>query len=226
MGSTRFPGKVMTLIRNKPLLYYVINQIRGSALNPQIVVATTVLPADDVIADYSHAQGVEVFRGNENDVLDRFYHCAKKFSADTIVRICADSPFIDYNILDSCIKKFQKSNVDYLSNIITNEGKEWKENHNGFPIGTAVEVFSFKTLEKAWTNSTDPYEREHVTVYIIRHPEFFKLDCITNSDDFSKYRLVVDYKEDLDVVNTILSGFSENTRLTINQIIHFLQNRK
>lgn len=223
MGSNRLPGKVMKKINKKPLLYYVINQIRGSKLNPNIVVATTNLEKDDCIVDFVKTEKVNIFRGSENDVLDRFYHCAKKFSNGPIVRICADSPFIDYNLIDECIIKFENSNVDYISNIIKKDGNIWKEDLNGYPIGTAIEVFSFKTLEKAWKESSDPYEREHVTEYIFKHPEIFRLDSIKNSQDFSKYRLVVDYQKDFDLAEKIIKGMPEENRFTINQIITFLK---
>jgi spore coat polysaccharide biosynthesis protein SpsF len=226
MGSKRLPGKVMKKIKDKPLLYYVINQIRGSKLNPNIVVATTNLKDDDVIADFVKAQNVDIFRGKENDVLDRFYQCAKQFSNEPIVRISADSPFLDYNLVDECVKKFKNSKCDYVSNIIKKEQNCWKEDPNGYPLGTAVEVFSFKTLEKAWMQSKDPYEREHVTGYIIKHPEIFKLDYIINSRDLSKYRIVVDYQKDFELAEKIINQMPNGNRFEMNQIISFLQNIK
>ena len=223
MDSTRLPGKVMMKIRGKPLLYYVINQIRGSCFKPNIIVATTNLSNDDVIASFSESQNVKIFRGNEIDVLDRFYQCTKKFNDNTIIRICADSPFIDYNLIDECFTKFEESNIDYLSNTIIKHGETWKEDQNGYPLGTAVEVFSFDTLEKAWKESKSPYEREHVTDYIIKHPKIFRLDSVQNFEDFSHYRIVVDYKEDFELANKIINNFPEEHRFSIQQVISFLK---
>jgi len=115
MGSTRLPGKVMRKIGNKPMLYYMINQVKASKKANEIVVATTTLKEDDEIASYAESLGVKVYRGSELDVLDRFYNCMKGQKSKTIIRLCADSPFIDFNIIDDCISKFEKSDVDYLS---------------------------------------------------------------------------------------------------------------
>ena len=223
MGSKRLPGKVMMKIEDKPLLYYVINQVKGSKYNSEIVVATTNLHDDDEIALYSKTQNVKVFQGNENDVLDRFYQCAKKLSNEPIVRICADSPFVDYHLIDECIQKFEDSEFDYVSNTIIKHGETWKEDQNGYPLGTAVEVFSFDTLEKAWKESKSPYEREHVTDYIIKHPKIFRLDSVQNFEDFSHYRIVVDYKEDFELANKIINNFPEENRFSIQQVISFLK---
>lgn len=226
MDSTRLPGKVMMKIRGKPLLYYVINQIRGSCFKPNIIVATTNLSNDDIIASFSESQNVEIFRGSENDVLDRFYQCTKKFNGNTIVRICADSPFIDYNLIDECFTKFEESNIDYLSNTIIKHGETWKEDQNGYPLGTAVEVFSFRTLEKAWDESINKFEREHVTEYITKHPEKFRLGFISNSEDLSSYRIVVDFQKDFDLTQKIIGGLPPDSRYTISQVTSFLKNMK
>ncbi len=223
MGSKRLPGKVMMKIEDKPLLYYVINQVKGSKYNSEIVVATTNLHDDDEIALYSKTQNVKVFQGNENDVLDRFYQCAKKLSNEPIVRICADSPFVDYHLIDECIQKFEDSEFDYVSNTIIKHGETWKEDQNGYPLGTSVEVFSFRTLEKAWDESINKFEREHVTEYITKHPEKFRLGFISNSEDLSSYRIVVDFQKDFDLTQKIIGGLPPDSRYTISQVISFLK---
>jgi len=224
MGSKRLPGKVMMKIKDKPLLHYVINQVKGSKYNSEIVVATTNLSDDNEIALYSKTQNVKVFRGNENDVLDRFYQCAKKLTNEPIVRICADSPFVDYHLIDECIQKFENLEFDYISNTIKKEGNTWNNDTNGYPDGTAVEIFSFRTLEKAWNESINKFEREHVTEYIIKHPEKFRLGFISNSEDLSSYRIVVDFQKDFELVQKIIAGLPSNDRYTISQVISFLKN--
>jgi spore coat polysaccharide biosynthesis protein SpsF len=223
MGSRRLPGKVMMEINDKPLLYYVINQIKASKFNPKIVIATTNLSKDDKIEAFAKSQNIEVFRGNEKNVLDRYFQCAKKYSIEPIVRISADSPFIDPEIIDQCIDKFMNSQVDYVSNVIKKEGNAWKEGLNGFPIGTAVEVFSFNTLEMIWKKSIDIYEREHVTEYIIRHPEQFSIGFIENSEDLSKYRIVVDNPDDFDITSKIIVSFPKNQIFNISNVVRVLK---
>ena len=222
MGSSRLPGKVMMKINGKPLLYYVLNQVKASKYVSRIFVATSTLTQDDEIELYANSQNVEVFRGSETDVLDRFYQCAKKFSLDPIIRISADSPFVGSQIIDQCIENFQKTNVDYLSNVVKYEKTSWKEHHNGFPYGTAVEIFSFSSLEKSWQESMKPSDREHVTEYIINNSEKFRIDSISNFTDQSKFRIAVDTKDDFKQAEHIIMNMGSTT-FDINNIISFLK---
>lgn len=223
MGSTRLPGKVMMPIEGKPLLYYVINQVRHSKKLSNIIVATTNLKEDEIIVNFVNSLGVDCYVGNAQDVLDRYYCCAKEFKIDVIVRISGDSPLIDYNIIDKCIDEFEKNHFDYLGNTIVKDDNHWIENYNGFPIGVAVEVFTFNALEKAWKESKKPSDREHVTEYIWKNPEIFKLGSIKNSEDLSNMRIVVDYQEDFNLVKKIIEHLPSNDALTLEQIISFLK---
>jgi spore coat polysaccharide biosynthesis protein SpsF len=223
MGSTRLPGKVMMSIKNHPLMYYVMNQIKKCE-NTKILVATSTSKKDDLIENYIKKLNFEVFRGNENDVLDRYYQCAKKNSAKIIVRISADSPFIDHKIIKECINKFEKNDFDYLSNTIKKINNVWVEHFNGFPKGYAVEIFQFSALERAWKESFEPSDREHVTEYIWKHPQIFKLGNYENKVDYSNYRLVVDYPNDFKLIKEIIKNFPENTIFSLNNIIKFLEN--
>ena len=127
MGSRRFRGKVMKLIKSKPLLYYLINQLKHYRKVSKLIIATTTFKEDDIISDFIKSQNVSVFRGDAFDVLERFYNCAKKFQLKIIVRISADSPLIDCNIVDRCITEFLKNRFDYLSNTIKKFNYVWKE---------------------------------------------------------------------------------------------------
>ena len=222
MGSTRFPGKVMKKIQGKPMLYYIINQVKSSKKSNKIIVATTKLNEDDEIASYVESLGITVFRGSSDDVLDRYYNCGKEHNSETIIRLCADSPFIDYNILDDCISEFEKTNVDYLSNTIKKVEDRWVEGENGFPVGLAVEVFSFDALENTWKNGNKPSDREHVTEYMFHNPDKFKIKGIMNNEDLSDIRLAVDYIEDFEIVKKIIENFDKNELYTMEKIKEFL----
>lgn len=225
MGSKRLPGKVMMKIKGKPLLGYVLERVLKLDSIFRIVVATTILPEDDLIESYVKKFNVDVFRGNPEDVLDRFYKCSKKFNAENIIRISADSPFIDPHIIEKCVQKFQTTkNIDYLSNTINNNTGVWKENYNGFPIGLAVEIFNFSSLEKAWRESFLPSDREHVTEYIWRHPQKFSLYGIQNRENKSNFRLVVDYKEDFNFIKRVIESMPDLISITLDQLIEFLNN--
>ena len=200
MGSSRLPGKVMMKIDNsKTILYYVINQIHKCKNIIKIVVATTTLDEDDVIVDHVQELGYDHFRGSSKDVLDRYYQCAREFKIDSIIRISADCPLIEPNIIDVVIRKFLDGKYDYVTNSLTRT----------FPYGMDVEIFSFQTLENAWKNAKLPSEREHVTPYIYNHLKEFKKFNVTNSKNFSNLRIMVDRENDFQLIKKILSKIEE-----------------
>jgi len=221
-GSTRLPGKIMMKINDEPMLYHVIKQVKVSKKISKIIIATTYLPEDDIIEDYVTKLGYDVFRGEPNDVLDRYYKCSKFFNIKTIVRITSDDPLIDPFVIDKCIDKFQTDKFDYVSNTISKKNGNWIPSLNGFPYGIAVEVFNFSSLHKAWKNSKNPLEREHLSPYFIKNPNVFKLASISNSDDYSHIRVTVDYSEDFEFVKSILTYFKKNEIITLEKIVSFV----
>lgn len=223
MGSTRLPKKTMMRIQNKPLLYYTIKQVQASTKISKIIVATTTLPEDQEIVDFTKSIDLEYFCGEPLDVLDRFYQCAKKYSIDNIIRVTPDDPFVDPCIIDNVIKKFESGNFDYVSNSISKNGNVWNHNLNGFPYGLAVEAIRFTAIEKAWKNSTKPSEREHVTSYMIKNPQIFNLDYIKNSQDFSDIRLTVDHKEDFELAEKIINHFQPNEIFKMEKIVKYIR---
>ena len=200
MGSSRLPGKaLMKSDSGKPLLYYVINQLRYCSKIKNLVIATTTNQEDDEIEKFANNNSVNVFRGKEKDVLDRYFQCAKKYSFSTIVRITADCPLIDPQIVDKVIEQFFSENCDFATNTLTRT----------FPIGTDVEVFSFSALNKAWENAQLPSEREHVTPYF-HNKENFKIINVENDKNISNLRLTVDRIEDFELIKQILNNISIN----------------
>lgn len=224
MGSTRLPLKTMMKIKNKPLLDYVYNQVSHSKKISKIVIATTTLPEDDIIFNYANSKNILVFRGDTENVLDRFYQCAKKFHLTNIIRITADNPLIDPDIIDSCIEKFNKKDYDYVSNTISKTNNGWQYDLNRFPYGMAVESFSFTSLEKAWKNAKLKSEKEHVTPYIIKNHNLFQLGFFKNEEDFSNIRLTVDHKEDFELIKHIIKHVPFNKFFKIYDIIKYLKN--
>ena len=200
MGSSRLPSKVlMKSDDGRPLLYYVINQLRYCTKVKNLVIATTTNQEDDEIEKFANDNSVNIFRGKEKDVLDRYFQCAKKYSFSTIVRITADCPLIDPQIVDKVIEKFFSGNYDFATNTLTRT----------FPIGIDVEVFSFSALNRAWENTQLPSEREHVTPYL-RKEENFKIINIENDKNISNLRLTVDRIEDFELIKQILNNISIN----------------
>ena len=200
MGSSRLPGKVLMKSGNgMPLLYHVINQLRHCSKVKNLVIATTTNQEDDEIEKFADNNSVDVFRGKEKDVLDRYFQCAKKYSFSTIVRITSDCPLIDPQIVDKVIERFFSGNYDYATNTLIRT----------FPIGTDAEVFSFSALETAWKNAQLPSEREHVTPHL-RNKGNFKTINVENDTNISNLRLTVDRIEDFELINEILNNLSIN----------------
>ena len=194
MGSTRLPGKTMMEICGKPLLWHVIDRTKPSRFINDIMVATTDKEEDKVILDFSKNNNISCFAGSEEDVLDRYYQAAKASKADVIVRITADDPLKDPDVMDRVILEFKDEGPDYASNTIKPT----------FPLGMDIEVFTFSALERAWKESSTPYDREHVTPYIYNNPEKFKLLNVTNpKGDLSRLRWTVDTKQDLEFVREV-----------------------
>ena len=200
MGSSRLPGKVLMKSGNgMPLLYHVINQLRHCSKVKNLVIATTTNQEDDEIEKFADNNSVNVFRGSEKDVLDRYFQCAKKYSFSTIVRITSDCPLIDPQIVDKVIERFFSGNYDYATNTLIRT----------FPIGTDAEVFSFSALETAWKNAQLPSEREHVTPHL-RNKGNFKTINVENDINISNLRLTVDRIEDFELIKEILNNISTN----------------
>jgi spore coat polysaccharide biosynthesis protein SpsF len=193
MGSTRLPGKVLEEISGRTMLYWVVSRTRSAASMDTVVVATTNLRADDAIVAECSAMKVPVFRGSEDDVLDRYHRAAAAFRADPVVRITSDCPLIDPDVIDRVVAAFAGNHADYASNTLT----------RGYPRGLDVEVFSKAALDSAWREARQDHERVHVTPFIYGNPDRFALHSVECESDHSDLRWTVDTAEDLDVVRRI-----------------------
>lgn len=187
VGSTRLPAKIFMRLCGKPFIHHVVARLRKSRTLDEIILATTTHPGDDRLERWARRNKVPVFRGSETDVLSRFYECAAKHEVDTIVRITADDPFKDPRVLDAVVEMFRRWRLDFAYN----------NKPPSFPEGLDIEVLSFKALETAYRNAKDPFEREHVTPYLYRHPELFRQKNYVNRSNFSGFRWTVDTPADL-----------------------------
>ena len=213
MGSTRLPGKVLMNVEDhKTVLYFVIKQLQECKLIDKIIVATTTNEEDSKIVNYSKNLGIDFFRGDSKDVLDRYYQCAKEYSVSTIVRIPSDKPLIDPEIVDNVIRAFKNDSSDYVTNFLPEPT---------FPSGTEVEIFSIAALKKAWEKAKLPSEKEHVTTYFSNHIDEFKITHIENSENLSHLRWAVDRTEDLELVRLIVSKIKKRPIL-MNHIVDLL----
>lgn len=214
MGSKRLPGKTLVDISGKPLLFHVINRVKASNIIDEIIVATSISLEDEPIIGLAIECGVRVYAGSPNDVLDRFFEAAKLLSADIIVRITADDPFKDPTILDKITRYLiDHPELDYVSNTI----------EPSYPDGLDIEAFRFKALERAWQEATLPSEREHVTPYIWKNPDKFRIENIKNNEDLSFLRWTIDYCEDLCFAREIYRRLSGKGIFLMQDILTILR---
>lgn len=193
MGSERLPGKTLVRIGDKPILAWVIERLRHTPLVDRIVVATSTSPEDDAVEQVSRQTGVFVFRGSEEDVLDRFVKALEKYPADAVIRATADNPLLDPSAVTAAIKTHKENMADYtgLSGVV--------------PMGTGAEIVSSIALHRAWEETREKAHREHVTTYIHTSPSTFRLfkapapDYLVGRD----HRLTVDTEEDLDLMRKL-----------------------
>jgi spore coat polysaccharide biosynthesis protein SpsF len=214
MGSSRLPGKVMTPINGIPMIKIIMKSISRSKLINKSLVVTSRSKKDDILVNFLKKNKISYYRGSENDVLSRFYHAAKKEKADLVIRITADCPLIDSEIIDKVITSAIKYDLDYCSNVEIRT----------FPRGYDVEIFTFKVLSKMYKNTKDREDREHVTLYINRNPKFFKIGNVEAPKDkqHPEWRLCVDTREDLRLIKKIFLHYKNRQIIKYNDIIKLL----
>ena len=194
VGSSRLPGKVMMKLDNEnTVLEYVIKQLSFCKLIDKKIIATTNLEQDNVIEEAAKKLGLECFRGSTENVLDRYYECAKRFNLEHILRITSDCPLIDPGIVDRVIEEYLTKKYDYVSNTLIKT----------FPIGMDAEIFSFNILEDVWKNATLESEKEHVTPYIRNKKGNYRLQNILNLEKMDHLRLTLDRIEDFNLIKKI-----------------------
>lgn len=202
MGSSRLPGKILRRLLDDTVLGHVVKRAGAAGNINQVVVATTLSSIDDVVVREAERLGVTATRGNELDVLDRYYRAACQVKADAILRITSDCPLLDSALVEAMVGRFLSltavgATVDYLSNTVTRT----------YPRGLDAEIFTFDALEKAHTQATSAAAREHVTPYLYRHPEMFRIEQYTGEQDLSHQRWTLDTVEDWQLLSAIFEHF-------------------
>ena len=213
MGSKRLPDKILKLLDDKnTVLDFLLNQISSSKLLNKVIIATTTLDEDDVLENYAKKMKIDCFRGSCEDVLDRYYQCAKKFSLSTIIRITSDCPLIDPKQSMKVLKELLANNDDYVS-----------LDDKTYPDGLDTEVFTFIALEKAWKNAKLKSEREHVTPFLYNPDNNFKIKKIPYKKNLSNLRWTVDYDDDLEFVRRIYSYLYKKQIFFMEDILELLE---
>ena len=212
VGSTRLPNKIFYNLCGKPLIWHVYSRLLNSKFINQIVIATTKKKSDNKLYDWSIKNNIKIYRGSQNDVLNRYFKAASKFKASIIVRITADDPFKDSSLIDSVIKLLIDNNMDFTFN----------NNPPTFPEGLDVEVFNFESLKIANELCDNPYEREHVTQFFYKNSKKFKMLNYKSKINYSHLRLTLDTIEDYKLSSIIYNAlFEKNNNFDLNDILKF-----
>ncbi len=216
MGSTRLAGKVLRDLEGEPMLARVVERTRRAALVDEVVVATSTLPADDAIAGTCAARGWSCFRGSESDVLERYLGAARAARAEVIVRITSDCPLIDPSVTDDVIRALVagEPELDYTCNF---------HPRRTYPRGLDAEAFPMRVLEECHAAADDPASREHVTLFIYRHPDRFRLQGLEAAGgDWSDLRWTVDTPEDFALAAAVYHHFGHD-RFTWREVLAALE---
>ncbi len=215
MGSSRLPGKVLMKLKGKSILEHVVNSLKFSKLSNKIIVATTTNQIDDVIETLCNDLNVDCFRGSPDDVLNRYFECAKLYQGNIVVRITCDNPLIDPTLVDEAIKICTEKNCDYVSNMI----------HQTYPLGYLVEVLKFDVLKQNNDEIHDALTREHVTYHIRQNPEMYNIVEFSASEKLqrSDWRLTVDYQSDYNLMEKIFENlYKTKSYIQYADVVTFL----
>ena len=240
MASSRLPGKVLAEIDDRPMLAWVVARARRAGQVDSVVVATTTDPSDDPIADFCIQQDYPHTRGSVHDVLDRYVQTARAHHADVIVRITADCPLLDPELVDDAVQQLlgedRAPRFDFVANRLP---PPWGRT---YPIGLDVEVFTMQALEQAWREAEQKHQREHVTPYFYEgvpveslrfannqapvavgtSPRGFRVALLHHHTDLGHHRWTVDTPQDLKLVRAIVSHFPNDT-FTWQDILSLLE---
>ncbi len=228
MSSSRLPGKILADIAGQPMLRRVFARTSRSATVSDTIFATTTDPSDDSVAEYCDFGGIPFTRGSLYDVLDRYYQAAKYAKADIVVRITADCPVIDPDLIDDVVKTLLNDDYDFVCNRLP---PPW---HRTYPIGLDIEACTFKVLEKAWKEAKEPQHREHAMPFFYEGVKLtaisrqlqtgvsargFNVALLNHTTDFGDYRWTVDTPEDLEFMRQIYSRFDGRDDFTWKEVL-------
>jgi spore coat polysaccharide biosynthesis protein SpsF len=215
MTSTRLPKKVMLPLCGMSALEVMIRRIWKFKDN--IIIATTDDGSQTPIVDLAKDLDLKYYEGSTDDVLSRYYNSLVKYGAsnyDTIVRLTSDCPLMDQEVLEKIIEDFDKNEFDYFSNCV----------NRTYPRGLDVEVFTFEVLKEAFENSTQDFEKEHVTPYIhTTHKDKFKIGSYEDVENNSKYRLTLDEIDDYEAIKEVYKKFNDKMNFNYSQLISVLK---
>ena len=204
MSSTRLPGKVLEELGGRRVLDVVISRLCGARELQGVVVATSGDADDHPVAQVAEDAGVPVVRGPLEDVLERYRLAAQLHPCEAVVRITADCPLVDPEVVDEVIGRWREGDEQYVANVIE---------PRTYPKGLDVELISRPALEIAAGEASDPYDREHVTPYVRSRPERFAQAGVYHDPPYGGVRLTLDTADDLDALRALVGEVGTNARM-------------
>jgi spore coat polysaccharide biosynthesis protein SpsF len=211
MESKRLPGKVMMNLAGEPVIHHVVSRVLRSQSVADLIVATTTRPADDAIENWCKNNAIKIFRGSEHDVLDRFFQAAVNSPAQKILRITADCPALDSEIIANVVRVAESEDWDYFGV------------GGAFPNGVDCTVIDRKALTIAWKESTLKSDREHVGPFIERHPNRFRIGAYQPFSNHFKYRWTLDESADFQLLTHLFDHLgAKDSYFGAWEIIEFL----
>ena len=220
-GSSRLPRKVLMPLAGKASLIRQVERVQQSRLAGLVVVATTDDPSDDVVVDLCREHGVECFRGDQLDLLDRHYQAGRHFGARDVVKIPSDCQLISPAVIDRVLGFYleRRNDFDFVSNL----------HPATYPDGNDVEVMPFDLLEEAWREADKPHEREHTTPFFWDQPDRFRIGNVaweTGLDYSMTHRWTLDYREDYDFMSAVFDELhAAKPDFDLNDILALLERR-
>ncbi len=216
MGSERMPGKVLKELAGIPSLVHIFRILSKSKLTDDFVVVTTSLSEDDEIESLCLTNNVRCYRGSVHDVLDRFRLAAEAEKPDNIIRVTGDDPLMDPEIIDKVIREHIDGGFDYTSNMI----------ERTYPRGMDTEAVKYGTLENAWKTTSDKDDREHVTLYVRRHPEKFSMHSVVREGEpLDHIRLCLDTEEDYRLLSQIYDTIYNGNVIPLEDVIRLINEK-
>jgi len=218
MNSKRLPGKVLLPLLGKPVLWHMYKRLKQSKLLDEVVVSTGPENLNKKICDYLSSENIPFFSGSEIDLIDRIYQTALHFNASIIVRVTADCPFIDPNLVDKILTEYFKTSNQYdlASNSYVHT----------FPHGLDIDVYPIETIQRLHNVIKEPEFREWFPTYVEKHQKEFKILNITNEKNLSKLRLTIDYPEDYEFTKLVYRElYTDDHVFTIDEILELLSKK-
>lgn len=215
MNSSRLPGKILLKLNGLTVLEHIIERLKTFRGADELIVATTDTAKDDITSEIAQNAGAGIFRGSENNVLERYYFCARECNADQIIRTTADDPLTNIELLEMMFDSHCKKAADYTCT-------------EGFPVGVQEEIVTFDALSKCYKFSNKDNHFEHVLEFIPENPELFQINVLHAEGKLRRpdVRVTLDTGKDFDIIKKYYNHFADTKRLSIGDIIDFwdLQN--